>query len=96
MKKITYLIAASTFLPWAAQGQTPPEAVPHKLTMSDQEIDIQMRLNGIACKAVGIDDNGQACDAAKFLNSKYAQAKQPPRSEPAKAEPTPKVETPKK
>lgn len=75
MKRAFAAVIAMALVPINVSAQEAPKAA-ISVGLTEQEIDIQIRLNSAACKSVGLDDGGQVCDAAKFLNHKYGQARQ--------------------
>lgn len=60
------LLSVLAVLPAAAQ-------TPQRPASPAEEAQAQMRLNSLACKAVGQDDGGVTCDTAKYLNAKLAK-----------------------
>lgn len=91
MKKIAAILLLLTT---SAYAQTPTYTV----TTNDQEINVQIELNNLACKTMGLSDGLQACKSGEFLNAKLNEARKPkPESkpEPAKVEPA-KVDPVKK
>lgn len=58
-------------------GVALPAAAQHQVSLSDKEIDQQLRLNNLACKMVGLDDGAQTCAMALALSDKLVAARAP-------------------
>lgn len=74
-------------LPFAAmaEDQGPTISVPFDV----QQANVQMRLNNLACKATGLDDNMVTCKAAEFFNGRMLDLLRAESEKKSKAVPKP-------